>query len=267
MSLRTQIHDAIDEVAPPAPQLEQRVADFVFASPQRRATARRRLDWTRRFRGLTTLVAAALVLVLVSGLFVAGRIWRDLNAPPPTINQAALKTLEGRPLNFLPVPPGSQCPVTPVSLYGGGVGLAVGSGPLALIDKEAQQTTTWGAWAVYSFAVYPYPTGPVLIRATDLERNAQVVFAKSPLGPSLIMPAGRVVGTDELSGRNVQMRSEAVFQLGLPPSPGTKSAPFKYLPLFVMVGVHATGSNCIGLRFDGQNFTETIVVDFSSFGL
>ena len=262
MSLRTQIHDAIDEITPPAPALEQTVTEYVFANPKARAALRPRIGaraWPRRLRGLTTLVAAAMLVALVSGLFVAGRIWRDLNAPPPTINQAALKTLESRPLTFVRVPPGGPCPVTPATLYP--LGMGVGAGPMTLVDKEAQPSTGWGAWAVYSFAIYPYHSGVYLIRATDLQGNATIVFAKSPLGPSLIAPTGRMLGTDESAGRHVELRSEAAFQLS------ADASPFRYPPLFIMVGVPAGGSHCIGLQFDGPSGSETIVVDFSSYGL
>lgn len=263
MTLRAEIHDVVDEAAPPSPDFERNLAALMLERERGRSTPSRRLSWPLRFRGLAAIAAAALVLALMAGLVLSGRIWRDLNAPPPTIDQATLQKLEARPLAMPSVAPGAACPVTPVALFPGGMG--VGSGPVYLIDKEAPATTDWGTWAVYGFVYYwKGPGGPVLIRANDLESNRTVVFAQTPFPPSPISPAGRVLGTDHVNGQAVQMRSEAV---GQDPATIKPLSNHRYPSATVMIGDPKGSSGCVGLQFDGAGFTETIVVSFASYGL
>jgi hypothetical protein len=143
--------------------------------------------------------------------------------------------------------------------------MGVGSGPVYLIDKQSQAATAWGGWAVYEFAYYwKAPGGPVLIRAADLQTNRTVVFAQSPFPPSPIAPAGHVLGTDQMGGRTVQMRSEAV---GQDPATIKPLSANRYPSATVMIGVQRGSSGCVGLQFDGPGFTEYIVVNFASNGL
>jgi hypothetical protein len=81
MTLRNDIHVAIDEVGPPTPAL----ADQIIASlgrPQDRSNAlphRRPNAWRSGIGRLGSLVAAVLVLLLVATLFVGLHAWRDRN--------------------------------------------------------------------------------------------------------------------------------------------------------------------------------------------
>src|SRR5256885_12212317 len=98
MSLRAEIRAAIDDVTPPAPTLQHKVEAFVVANGRDRVVPmhRPRTQWSRPFRGPMSLVAAVLLVVLIGGLVLGGRLLRDLNAPPQTINQAELKRLESQ---------------------------------------------------------------------------------------------------------------------------------------------------------------------------
>src|SRR5690348_1477993 len=183
MSLRTQIHHAIDDVAPPAPTLERQVVRYVFADDdaRKRLVSRQRARWTRRFRGTLTLLAAAIALTLVAGLFIGGRLWRTENQPPPTIGQAELKSLESRPLSYPTLAPGAPCPTTPKTLGPAGLVIADPGDPVGIYDTEIYQSTDWGQWIEIAVGYSPtyaaaHP-GLLLMRARDLHNSGEVVFA------------------------------------------------------------------------------------------
>jgi len=266
MSLRTQIHHAIDDVAPPAPTLEHRVAKFVLADDkERRALApRRRPAWHRQVRGGLMLVAAALVVALVGGLFVAGRLWRNENQPPPAISQAELKSLESRPLSYPNLAPGAPCPVTPKTLGPNGLFIGDAGDPVGIYDTEIYQSTDWGQWIEiaigYSSTFAAAHPGLVLMRARDLHDSAQVVFANYPLAPTGISAVGPVLGHEHALDHDLKLRSEAVFHdvAHTPPLDKQGHRP----ELLVVVGLQKGSSGCIGFQFDGSGGTENLVVGF-----
>lgn len=250
MSLRTQIHHAIDDVAPPAPTLERRVRAFVLSDePDRKHLVPRRQP---RWVAPLGLIAAALVLALVAGLFVAGRIWRNENLPPQTVSQPELKSLEGRPLHVPPVAVGAECPSTPVTLNQQ-FGLVIGEGPVFLGDSEIYEVGDWGYWVGLGFVSADANQGLVLIRARDLKADAVVAFAQYPLAPTAVTAIGSVLGTAHVVNHKVTLRSEAVFKDPARASPG-------YPELFVLFGMHTGSSGCIGFQVDGPDFTENFVI-------
>ncbi|HET9781024.1 MAG TPA: hypothetical protein VFR33_04525, partial [Candidatus Dormibacteraeota bacterium] len=143
MSLRSQIHNAIDDVAPPTPTLERRIRAFVLTDGQVRTHEhpRRQPRWVAPFG----LIAAALVLALVAGLFIGGRFWRTQNAPPGTVGASELKALENRPLNYPAVAAGAECPVTSPTLNEQ-LGVVVGEGPVYLVNGDVYEKGDWGYW-------------------------------------------------------------------------------------------------------------------------
>jgi len=263
MSLRSELHDALDEVTPPAPALEGKVTTFVVAHDRRRGIAvlgRARAPWTNRFRGTLTMVAAVLVVVLIGAIILGGRYLRDMSAPPATVNQAELKSLEGRPLNFPVVGPGAQCPATPIAVNRD-VGMVIGDGPFYWVNGDLVGTSTWGAWFSASF-IYPAPRdGLVLIRAKDLSTGQTTSFAQYPLAPSGVTATGSVVGSDHVLDRTLQMRREAIVQDPSHTRPIDKKGDLP--PLTAMYGVPKGSSGCVAFQIDGPGFTENFVVDVS----
>lgn len=261
MTLRTQIHDAIDDIATPSPALAGRVKAFVVADDEtrRRLRARPRSPWATRFRGTLVLVAAALVLTIVAGLFIAGRLWRNENLPSQTISQPELKSLESRALSFPIVAPGAPCPVTPVTLNDMW-GLVIGSGPVFLVDREIDESGEWGYWVGLGFTSAGRTPGVVLIRARDLRADVQVAFANYPLAPTQVKAVGRVLGDARVVNHKVQLRTEAAFNDPALPAPHNPE-------LFVLFGVQQGSSGCIGFQVDGPGFSENFVATAAVPGL
>lgn len=256
MSLRSQIHHAIDDVAPPAPALERRVMAFVLSDEPER----KHLVPTRQPRWIAPLglVAVALVMALVAGLFIGGRFWRTQNAPPSTVGANELKNLESRPLNYPVVAPGEACPVTTPTLNQS-IGMVVGGGPVFLVNKVVDDSGEWGDWVALGFAYYPVKTqGSVLIRAKDLKADAEVAFANYPLAPTAISAAGPVLGTAKVVDHNVQLRNEATFPDPWHAKPMDKKGDLPQL--LVLFGLQHGSSGCVGFQVDGPGFSENFVL-------
>jgi hypothetical protein len=260
VTLRADIHEVFDEVAPPAPMLAWKAESYV--STQASMPPRRRIrGWTRPLRGTLGFVAAALLLVLLAGVFLGGRYWRDLHAVPQPVHTPTLKDLEKRPLLFVNLEPGAECPTSPIKLTPGG--LAVGDGPVYFIDRNPGSESAWGSWQQLRFGYVDQGQGPgiVLMRGWDIGSNHAVAFAQDPLGPSRIIAAGQSLGSDQIVDKKVQRRSEAYF---VDPA---HSPPGLYPLVTVMVGVPKGASGCVGLQFDHAHFTENFVISWSHIGL
>lgn len=267
MSLRAEIHDALDEVTPPAPHLEMRVAGLVLDHARDKKVVLRhggRPRGTVPLRGLVTLVAAALVVVLIGGLVLSGRIWRDLHTQPQTINQAELKNLESRPLQLPVVLPGATCPtstITDVSAHSG-ESFVFGVGPVySTPTASSSERTSWGIWTALGLVVDTKASGPILIRAQDLQTGETVVFARIPLhaidDPGDGIPSGRVLGSQVLTGETEQFYPELVIDTSRA-WPGTKKGDWPIYKGYMGYPNAATG--CLGFQFDGPKFTEQVVV-------
>ncbi|HKC19937.1 MAG TPA: hypothetical protein VKE27_09935, partial [Candidatus Dormibacteraeota bacterium] len=138
-----------DEVVTPAPMLERTVTAYVLTDDRDRKVLRlrpRRSRWN--FRPMTVAAAALLVVALIGGLILGGRLLRDFqNSPSPAINQGELKRLEARPLVALPAMPADGiCPIGPLgSNFMGGP--AVGTGEVRLVLGESfTYESDWGTW-------------------------------------------------------------------------------------------------------------------------
>lgn len=268
MSLRNEIRAALDDVTPPAPALEKKVTAYVRAGVGDRVVRvhRPRIRWTRQFRGPMSLVAAALLVLLIGGLVLGGRLLRDLNAPPSGINPAEVRKLESKPLQVFPtVRPGDPCPTSPltdVSAHGP-ESLLFGEGPAYSTQVGYRFVTTeWGTWVTWSVLVdTTKASGLVLVRATDLQTHEMVVFARHPFGQTDAagsgIPTGSALGSQVVQGVTLQLYPELVVDLSRPYL-GTRPGDWPIYKIFMGYPKAATG--CIGFQIDGSNFTELLVV-------
>jgi len=259
MSLRTDIKDAIDDVTPPALGLENRVRAMVLADGKERRVSvhvGRRSPWNIRFRGMGALAAAALVVVLIAGLVIGGRVWRDAAngnlGQASSINQSDLHKLESKALVLPVLLPGGVCPFSPDTRQLGMQGTVLGDGPVYMYDAWALGTTVqqgdWGAFAFYYVAKDP---GIVLVRAGDLATRQAFPFAQYSDGTTGAVAAGPVLGTDRLNGETIRMHPEAVLQ-----------DPSRLKPLnqqLIVMFAIPRATLCWAFQFDGPGFTETIV--------
>lgn len=266
MSLRTDIEDVINQVTPPAPGLEDQVRALVVADGKHRRVSlhsQRRSPWGGGLRGTGALVAAALVVALMVGLVIGGRLARDVGngqlSQAASISQSELHSLESRP-NVLPqLQPGATCPFSPGAHEVHDLrvkGAVIGQGPVYVYDAWTDATTPRGDWEAFALYYVAERPGLVLVRAGDLQTNQPFPFAQYSGPPSAAIATGRVVGTDHVGGIAIQMHSEAVLQ-----------DPWHRQPLnqdLVVMFAVPTSTLCWGFQFDGPGFTETIVDGWDS---
>jgi len=270
MSLRAQIRDAIDEVSPPAPGLDDKVVAYILADrPARKVMARGRQR--RVLHAPLALVAAVLVVLLMGGLVLGGRIWRDMHAPLPAhrINQAELKRLEARPLLPLVVMSADgQCPAGPFSPNPWGA-LWFGSGSThASVWATGTYHSPWGVWIETALFVAPDASGLFLVRGRDLKTTEPVEFvveaqlsASDMLhsGTTHALPAGKAGARDVVNGLTVNPHQEVVMDASAPTD--TTGGP-KPPGWDVIVGSPNAASGCVQFQIDHGDSTETFVIGY-----
>lgn len=226
--------------------------------------------WIAGLRGVGALVAVLLVVVLVATVLVGGRAWRDWNqfitqpAPATNIDPALLAELSKRPLNLPLLPSDAACPTGPLTTIdagpgagtaGGGTVQVYGSGPVYMLWWGDYYLTQLGWYWTMRVGMEPSLTGPVLIRARDLQGGQPLVF----LGQNA---AGTVVGTDSIGRQTFQRHLQLVLDSGHPEMRGYGgSKDWK-----VWVGQTQTpapylcaGFQIDGFRIDGSGFSEDFV--------
>ena len=246
MSLRTQIHSAFDEVAPPTFGLPERVVQTVLAeSPSRR----RREKLILRMRVPLSLVAVFVLIALAAGILIGGRLIQDWNsfrsaAPAGGGSQSVLAQLESRALN-LPNPVSyADCFRNNGPFNSAG---DFGSGPV-YGAAGATSDTSWGTY-FHNFAYAETNiTGPILVRATDLFRHQPVVFVGQ-------YATGPVVGHDTVDRVAVQQHTELVFDT----SQASKApSTHKFVWPFIS-GARKDWSGSTGWQIDGVGFSEVFL--------
>jgi hypothetical protein len=256
VTLRNDIHSAIDEIASSVPALAGKV-DYLAADALQQARHGRpvrRGAWVAGLGRSGSLVAALLVVLLMASLVVGVRAWRDRNIlnESPTA-EATLAQLEARPLLLTPQPVGAECPAGPSSVVDGGQGprTVLGVGPAYIVGSWHNATANaWGTYSDWLMLSDPSLTGLVLVRGRDLETNLPVVFVGSHA-------AGNVVGTDTIAGKSVQQRSEAVFDAGHHDPALSGTSKWGIWPM--TPGVDKSESGCIAFQIDGPSFSEIVV--------
>jgi hypothetical protein len=244
VSLRTQIHSAFDEVAPPTFGLPERVVQTVVAEGP---TRRRRERMLLRMRVPLSLVAVFVVIALVVGVLIGGRLVQDWNslrnsAPAGGGGQTQLAQLESRPL-VLPTPASTvDCKTGPFNSLG-----SLGSGPI-YSDESATSITNWGIYFHDLAYAQTNIDGPILIRVVDLFTRQPVVFVGQ-------YAAGPVVGHDTVDGVAVEQHTELVLDTS---HASTSPGPHKFAWRFT-AGFPNSSSGSSGWQIDGVGFTEVFV--------
>ncbi len=267
MSLRAEITEALDEVITPAPMLERTVTAYVVGDDHDRKILKirpRRSPWN--LRRMTVAVAALLVVALVGGLILGGRLFRDLhNSPAPAINHSELHALEARPLLPLePMPSDGVCPAGPVAPdYMGGRATGDGAVRVILAIPSAYQSS-WGTWTQTYFLVSPSTKGLFLVRARDLKSGESVYFtgnlsgvADGQFGRAIL--GGTVSGHDQVNGQRADRHTELVINASAPSdSAGIRNKP----PMWVAyVGYSRASAGCVSFQVDYVSATppETFI--------
>lgn len=243
MSLRTEIHSAFDEVAPPTFGLPERVVQTVLVEGPNR---RRRERMMLRLRVPLSLVAVFVAIALVAGVLIGGRLMQDWNSfrkpAPAGGGQSHLVQLESRPL-VLPTPasylPCKSGPYNAAGSYGKGPVYGEGGGT---------SSTSWGIY--YHNLAYAETdiTGPILVRANDLFTHEPVVFVGQ-------YAAGPGVGYDTVDGVAVEQHTELAFDT----SQASKSPSTHKFAWHFIAGVPDSWSGSTGWQIDGVGFSEVFV--------
>lgn len=246
MSLRREVHQAFDGIAPSTFGMPERVVQTVLNDARRRR--KERLMY--RLRAPLSLVAVFVVIAVVAAALLGDRIVHDWNmlhfgSPAGSGPHVSLAVLEVRPLQLPHIAADTRCPDGPVSnagVYGkgpfyGDPGLATGP-----------TSTSWGIYWNLIGETDRNQGGLLLVRAIDVKTQQPYVF----LGD---YAAGAVVGTDQLLGSPVTQRAELVLDTAHQPNRqrvGLTEWPF-------VLGVPNGNSGCYGYQIDGDTFTETFV--------
>jgi hypothetical protein len=248
VTLRHDIHNAIDGIAPPASTLaRQVVASLASAGKTTRPISRnKRNPWLAGLGRTGSLAAAILVVLLIATLVVGVRVWRDRNAfnpspAGPASNETEVARLQARPLILPSVPPGGACPILNNTVTG------ITEVPISVNGAGVTTTTNWGDYFDPTYVVPRTIKGIVLIRIRDLKTGQAGVF----VGP---YAAGDVVGTDTIDGKTVDHHGFAALDMNHPPARSSSSNGY----WDIRQGWAAGWSGCWGFQLDGPDFSEVI---------
>lgn len=263
MTLRADIHKAVDQYVTPAPWLTEMVSDAILAGHTRRRLSRRAAHWLSGVARSGPLAAAAAATLLVVVILLGSRGWlpsAPRTAPSTGVDRAALASLEARPFQFHRLAPGAACVpqtgFTPIEYYGA-IQDVRGTGPVYFSGALWTQDTAWGSYEESAWFADRSVRGPILVRATDLTTGDEIVFVGD-------YAAGGAVGTDVLEEKSVQQRSELVFNASQPS--GTSADNGRLWVWYSVDGTKDTQPKCEAWQIDGLDFTQTMVVYRSTLG-
>lgn len=264
MSLRSDIHTAYDELAPTPDFLADRLLNAVVDAAPRRRSGR----WSPRMRPPLALVAAFVVIAIVAGVLIGGRLVHDWNGflhPPVPANQfqRQLSDLESRAVKLRQIGPAATCQSGPIDVAHGWWG----GGPVYLASNITQGNgggtiTAWGLYITFQVMTDPSIKGPILLRAENLRTGESVLFVGTYV-------AGAVAGTDTVEGVPQQQHTELALDGSHPPA--TQAA--GYVLWTMQAGFRLTDADrkligatanlgqivCLGFQIDGADFSELLV--------
>lgn len=269
-NLRTEFHQALDAVAPPAPWLGARIREDL-----RKQRHESWMDRVRRKPAQTRWAMAGLTMALVAIVVGVAFLVAQLNtsvpvpvpggqpSPSPTpsaiptltaAEQTQLAQLESRALKIPPMPANGKCPDGPHS-------------NISPYQGSSAQTYVWGKGPVYAeggpevrssqinyfdVTYYTDPTvkGVVLIRGEQLDGRLKLVF----IG---IYAAGPVVGTDNVGGPQAAVHAEAALPAANVPA-GAGAAP-GWGVWKLRQGIDKSYRGCTGIQIDTAAGSEVVV--------
>jgi hypothetical protein len=244
VSLRTQIHSAFDEVAPPTHGLPERVVQTALTE---NAGRRRRERLMLRLRVPLSLVAVFVLVAVVVGVLIGGRLIQDWNAfhnPAPAggSDQSQVALLEAVPLRLPVFASQVDCKSGPFNSAH-----SLGSGPV-YGDGGPKSSSTWGVY--YYIVTYADAdiAGPILVRARDLFTGQPVVFVGQ-------YAAGPVVGSDTVDGHTYDQHAEVLLKTS---TSDKQVVSHKFVWQF-MSGAPTSWSGSTGWQIDGIGFSEVFV--------
>jgi len=255
VTLRADMHAALDEVAVNAPTVRTQVLAGLVAERtriRRRGTHSSGAGVIRRtfsfgFRQTVALAAALIVVLLIGMLIAGGRILRNFELRG-TVDQQVVNQLIARPFGPPVLSATDPCPTETLTTidYGNGPVTLYGKGPVYAIGVQ-QTNDAWGSYFDAKYFTRPGLNGPVLVRGRDARSTLPLVFVGTyAMGPS--------VGSDSYQGKVVQHRPYLVFDAAHP------SYEFSHgYGLFLVLQAMQSGrSDCWVLQIDGPDFSETI---------
>lgn len=201
-------------------------------------------------RNRMVLLAAALVLIVISGVFVGTRLVNRTTSQIPAghagIDQAEVMQLLSRPVTLPHLAASDSCQDGPYTagFFGAGPVFGGGNGPNA---------TSWGSYWDVVYYTKPGQKGPVVVRAFDLKLGWPVVF----LGPYGVGPA---YGTDDYKGSTRTEYIAVAFDtdhVSPTQSQRLNNPPGTFVQWRLSQGIKHGGSGCFGYQIDGPDFTET----------
>jgi hypothetical protein len=245
VSLRRDIHSALDVIAPPLGGMPERIAQTVLVDG---AGRRRKEKMTFRLRTPLSLVAVFLVTAVVAAVLVGDRFAQDWGlfhsrTPAGDTYQSQVAQLQARPLH-IPSPTGlTDCKSGPFNSAGD-----VGSMPVSRANVGSWTSNLGGVYYDYMFYTESKIAGPILVRARDLFTDQPVVFVgQYAFGP--------VLGTETIDGSTWKQRPYLLLHAKSPSSaPGTQRQQWNFI-----AGVPKNASGSTGWQIDGVEFSEVFL--------
>ena len=244
MSLRREIHQAFDGIAPNTFGMPERVVQTVVNDARRRRKGRLMV----RMRAPLSLVAVFVVIAVIAAVLIGGRVINDWNvfrngSPAGHTQLTQLQQLEARPLHLPALKSVAECQAGPYNASGD-----LGSGPVFGVGGGI----TYSKWGLYyhnlAYADVDI-TGPILVRARDQLRNRPVIFVGQ-------YATGPIVGSDTVDGAVAAQHTEAVLEAHSALRQGPAYHKYEW---DLVAGVPSNWSGTSGWQIDGLTFSETFV--------
>ena len=244
MSLRTDIHVAFDDIAPPLGGMPERVVEMAQNAAR---THQRRGRFMIRMRAPLSLVAVLAVIALIAAALVLGRLTQHpttVHNPAPSaspvsevIDQAELTRLEAIPLSLPVMKAGDVC----IQTHMDGATGRQSTGHLDFQGASSPTHDSWGLTYKVNIYVNKQVTGLVLLRSRDLKTQQTALWG----GPYAYGPSG--------DPDRPQLKAELLIDMGSKPGDGERQ-------LLAFSALKEGYSDCLGLQIDGRGFSEHLTV-------